>query len=72
MDDRYIANRTVDWEMQRALGLSSPFFTIGFEVDHKVPIADGGDPWDENNLQILCEDCHKKKTSEENSKRGKK
>jgi 5-methylcytosine-specific restriction endonuclease McrA len=72
MDDRYIANRAIDWDKQRELGLNNPFFTISFEVDHKVPIADGGDPWSKDNLQILCEECHKKKTGEENSKRGKK
>jgi len=31
-------------------------------VDHRVPIADGGDPWDYGNLQVLCSSCHGRKT----------
>lgn len=32
------------------------------EVDHIVAIALGGNFWYENNLQTLCDDCHKEKT----------
>jgi len=35
---------------------------IQFEVDHKIAIVNGGDEFDVNNLQVLCEECHKKKT----------
>jgi 5-methylcytosine-specific restriction endonuclease McrA len=35
---------------------------VAFEVDHKVAIVNGGDEFDMNNLQVLCTDCHKKKT----------
>jgi len=35
---------------------------IKFEVDHKIAIVNGGDEFDVNNLQVLCEECHKKKT----------
>jgi len=35
---------------------------IAFEVDHKVAIVNGGDEFDINNLQVLCTECHKKKT----------
>jgi hypothetical protein len=35
---------------------------ITFEVDHKIAIVNGGDEFDINNLQVLCSDCHKKKT----------
>ncbi|MCY4492182.1 MAG: HNH endonuclease signature motif containing protein [Thaumarchaeota archaeon] len=31
-------------------------------VDHITPHAAGGDFWDEKNLQVLCENCHKIKT----------
>jgi 5-methylcytosine-specific restriction endonuclease McrA len=34
-----------------------------WEVDHIVELADGGSFWDPANLQTLCEDHHKKKTS---------
>lgn len=37
------------------------------EVDHIQEIKDGGDMWDENNLQTLCHKCHSKKTT--NSRR---
>lgn len=40
------------------------------EVDHIVPIAEGGHPFDPANLQTLCEDCHRDKTAQENSERG--
>jgi 5-methylcytosine-specific restriction endonuclease McrA len=35
---------------------------IAFEVDHKIAIVNGGDEFDVNNLQVLCTECHKKKT----------
>jgi len=41
------------------------------EVDHIVPIAEGGEPYDPNNLQSLCKRCHVIKTSEENRQRKK-
>ena len=43
---------------------------IGNEVDHVIELAAGGDNSIEN-LQVLCKDCHKKKTSAYNSKRMK-
>ncbi|WP_227015888.1 HNH endonuclease [Haloarcula sp. JP-L23] len=43
-------------------------FTDGkFHVDHITPISQGGHPFDESNLQVLCDDCHEAKTAEENS-----
>ncbi len=39
------------------------------EVDHIQRIADGGHPFEESNLQTLCEDCHEAKTTNENSGR---
>ena len=35
-------------------GLTSP----GEIVHHSVPIREGGDPWDIDNLETLCRDCH--------------
>ena len=32
------------------------------QVDHIKAIEDGGDPWDEANLQPLCPRCHSAKT----------
>jgi len=41
------------------------------EVDHIVELADGGSN-DLDNLQLLCVDCHKSKTSKKRSTRLKK
>ena len=38
------------------------------EVDHAIPMAAGGDPWSESNLQALCRGCHFRKTARENRK----
>lgn len=34
-------------------------------VDHKLRIKAGGAPYDESNLQSLCEKCHNSKSSRE-------
>lgn len=48
-----------------------PDFPIGsFHVDHIEPVSDGGHPFEESNLQVLCEDCHAEKTAEENTLRN--
>ena len=39
-------------------------------VDHIVPIADGGEKLDEDNLQSLCQDCHARKTADDLVKRA--
>ena len=36
-------------------------------IDHIQPISQGGDPWDRENLQGLCEKCHNRKTAIENN-----
>lgn len=38
------------------------FETNSPEVDHIIAIILGGHPWDYRNLQLLCSECHKKKT----------
>lgn len=35
------------------------------EVDHIIAICNGGEEWDEENLQVLCNSCHKLKTKED-------
>lgn len=35
---------------------------LATEVDHIVPVEDGGAMWDRNNLQGLCKSCHSSKT----------
>ncbi len=37
--------------------------TAATEVDHITPIAEGGEPLDEANLQSACRPCHSRKTS---------
>lgn len=37
-------------------------------ADHIIPIALGGDEWDINNIQTLCEKCNKIKTKEDQKK----
>ena len=36
------------------------------QVDHKVPLAKGGSPYASQNLQAMCQKCHRIKTSTEN------
>lgn len=37
----------------------------GLEVDHKLPISQGGHAWAPANLQVLCRACHIYKSVEE-------
>jgi len=39
-----------------------------FFTDHILPVADGGDKWDENNLQALCKSCNGSKTAKQKVK----
>ena len=39
--------------------------TLAVLVDHIVPIRDGGDALDDDNLQSLCRRCHDAKTAED-------
>lgn len=45
------------------------YVQVAQELDHIVPLADGGAD-DESNYQSLCVECHKAKTASENSARG--
>jgi len=40
------------------------------EVDHIKPLGKDGSPYDLDNLQSLCRNCHHSKTSEENKATG--
>lgn len=56
--------------IRRACGLcenciKKKLFVPGNNVDHKIPVSKGGAIWDLDNLQLLCEDCHKAKTAKE-------
>lgn len=41
----------------------------GRDVDHKVPINQGGKRTDPNNLQTLCQSCHNRKRQRESLSR---
>lgn len=66
MDDIKIAGKIISWEERGKL--EGRRFSISFEVDHVVPVALGGDMWNEKNLQVLCIDCHKEKTAKDRKK----
>lgn len=40
----------------------SPYYD-SMEVDHIKAVCNGGDQWDEKNMQVLCYTCHKEKTA---------
>ncbi|MEF1310682.1 HNH endonuclease [Vibrio mytili] len=40
-------------------------YTPFHSVDHIKPISQGGEFYDPNNLQLLCDECHKAKTAKE-------
>ena len=40
-------------------------------VDHIHPVTQGGEFWDRNNWQPMCEPCHNAKSSSERRKRPK-
>ncbi len=41
------------------------------DVDHVIEISDGGEEWDLENLQSLCDKCHKEKTAQSRRARSK-
>ena len=44
--------------------------TAATEVDHIVPLNDGGAQYDESNCQGLCKSCHSRKTATEDGAFG--
>lgn len=73
MNDFWIADRLINWgrnadlrqELYRGLEYNPP----SFEIDHIKAVCLGGDMWDKNNMRVLCNECHKKKTKEDHRKR---
>lgn len=71
---------TRQWRYTRLEKLSATPFcemcgTVADQVDHIVAVEAGGAPFDQSNLQSLCQKCHSAKTFYEdgafNNKRGK-
>lgn len=50
----------------------SQIYSPGDMVDHISEIEDGGEVWDVDNLQTLCNACHARKTGEEVKRRRRK
>ena len=46
------------------VGCGNPFPIALLTVDHIIPISKGGPVFDIGNMQLLCRECHKKKTTE--------
>lgn len=65
---------TAAWLKLRALKLSeNPLCECGCkqpatEVDHIIPISQGGEPLDWDNLQSLTAACHSRKTAQDQGK----
>ena len=53
----------------RAVGFPANRSTY-WDMDHVLPIAEGGDPFSLDNLQSLCVRCHKRKTAEQAARRA--
>ncbi len=39
--------------------------TVATDIDHILPMNDGGSQYDEANLQPLCHSCHSRKTAQD-------
>lgn len=60
-----------NWQRLRRLQLAAfPLCAVcgdvGEQVDHVMPIVEGGAAFDQANLQTLCASCHSQKTRKEN------
>lgn len=42
---------------------------LATEVDHIVPVEDGGSMWSEDNHQSMCQSCHGRKTRKDVARR---
>lgn len=68
--------KTNKWAMARKAVLSGDPLckvcddVISTEVDHIIPLEDGGDPYRPEGLQQLCSPCHWAKTARENAARS--
>jgi 5-methylcytosine-specific restriction endonuclease McrA len=57
--------------LERTDGLCVDCGGVATQVDHRVPVKDGGDPLDQSNLDPLCLPHHSAKTARENRAAGK-
>lgn len=70
---RWRSERPGNWErlrryvLRRDRGRCVVCDAPGNQVDHVKPVAEGGD-WTVQNLQVLCEEHHKEKTTQEATK----
>jgi len=63
MDDYWILDGSF-WGEDQELRKGIPKH-VSFDVDHIKALCNGGDMWDKNNWQVLCSECHKKKTKKD-------
>ncbi|MFD9157852.1 HNH endonuclease [Streptomyces goshikiensis] len=42
---------------------------MDLQVDHIIPLSEGGSKWDPANAQALCETCHEIKTDQDRRRR---
>jgi 5-methylcytosine-specific restriction enzyme A len=63
---RALHARALSWRAANRVPLDQP----AWQVDHSVPVADGGDWFCMNNLASMCVPCHRLKTKEENRRRA--
>lgn len=65
--------QTVRWRhIKRNVLRAKPLCDCGMlttDVDHRVPVEDGGPMWDYSNLQALCRSCHSRKTQRDMRRR---
>jgi 5-methylcytosine-specific restriction endonuclease McrA len=43
---------------------------VALQLDHVVPVSEGGPEWEISNLQLLCGICHKAKSARETRARA--
>lgn len=79
--DRHAHYVTADWQARRlrilirdayrcqADGCGRVIHGKAAQVDHRIPLEEGGTD-DDGNLQTLCLECHGRKTREEQRRRG--
>jgi 5-methylcytosine-specific restriction endonuclease McrA len=64
-----IANRDgLTCSTKWGFGCGQTFEPKELELDHVIPLAKGGDPFDKDNLELLCKTCHDKKDNEPRGK----
>ena len=69
-EHRWVYNSVAWHRLKQVILSASPICAIcqrawAREVDHIVPMYDGGEQFDAANLQALCKPCHSRKTRRE-------